>query len=694
MAIRFRVTKALIERLLYGSSGGTRFTQDTPVLLDVWQGYAEAPGAPQDVLITPHFRHTAHDTANHLFDAIALFRAGLPGGGPEHGTDLADVPGIVVGRLDLRELVNVLLPDTNWWRRNGMQALITEMTEKDLTALAAEKAEILIRHSRTGGDGVSPSLAHSLKTGTDDEPEIRIPETTWRLLIAIGLISASSADANAALWTELKDIDPARVRRGLEQLLRMTFLRQRHEMTESDDDTDAATPYVLRSRYHMVSRNRCANASVADGVPTIKADAARRLFQTDCSDLTWAVIDSGIDASHYAFRRGTYDDKEMAPDYYDAIADPEDTRIRRIYDFTYFRELISRDQLALFGDADAREAFIARHNLDTRLDECVMHRSPPGRRRETLAQALNAKRKKRQQERHAEIRGALERMYENHAARRPFDWTLVEALIRLDFTQSPVSQHGTHVAGILGAGPLTEDGTDSGVCPDIKIYDFRVLADTVENSEFAIIGALRFIRHLNDTHDFVRVHGVNMSLSLEHDVRNFACGGTPVCTEADRLVGDGIVVVAAAGNLGYNHVSGHAGAVPTFTFSTITDPGNAASVITVGSTHRREPHAYGVSYFSSRGPTGDGRLKPDLVAPGEKIKSAVLRGETGVLDGTSMAAPHVSGAAALLMARFPELIGEAPRIKRILCDSATDLGRERYFQGAGLLDVLRAMQSV
>ena len=49
-----------------------------------------------------------------------------------------------------------------------------------------------------------------------------------------------------------------------------------------------------------------------------------------------------------------------------------------------------------------------------------------------------------------EIRGALERMYENHAARRPFDWTMVEALIRLDFTQSPVSQHGTHVAGILG----------------------------------------------------------------------------------------------------------------------------------------------------------------------------------------------------------------------------------------------------
>ena len=58
----------------------------------------------------------------------------------------------------------------------------------------------------------------------------------------------------------------------------------------------------------------------------------------------------------------------------------------------------------------------------------------------------------------------------------------------------------------------------------------------------------------------------------------------------------------------------------------ITDPGNADSVLTVGSTHRFWPHTYGVSFFSSRGPTGDGRLKPDLVAPGERIR-APLPGE-------------------------------------------------------------------
>ena len=190
------------------------------------------------------------------------------------------------------------------------------------------------------------------------------------------------------------------------------------------------------------------------------------------------------------------------------------------------------------------------------------------------------------------------------------------------------------------------------------------------------------------------IHGVNLSLSIPHDVRNFACGRTPICNECERLVESGVVVVAAAGNMGYHTFETRDGAYEGYTAFSITDPGNSDSVITVGATHRSWPHTYGVSFFSSRGPTGDGRMKPDLVAPGERISSSVFDGDWKELDGTSMAAPHVSGAAAMLMARYAELVGQPRRIKALLCDTATDLGRERSFQGNGMLDVLRAFQKV
>ena len=308
------------------------------------------------------------------------------------------------------------------------------------------------------------------------------------------------------------------------------------------------------------------------------------------------------------------------------------------------------------------------------------------------------------------------------------------------------SGHGTHVAGIIAGAvepwlaadagrtvqvtesrfnverpreplrmPRTVDDLAllAGMAPRTKLVSLRVLhaGGTPEARVGRVIRALAYVRKVNgESTEGMRIHGVNLSVGYEFDPQWFACGQSPLCREVDKLVRSGVVVVVAAGNSGFGSLDVRFEAPSKFGLGmTINDPGNAERAITVGSTHRDAPHAYGVSYFSSKGPTGDGRRKPDLVAPGERITScaagrnlaSVLAGpapaDTAVYvedTGTSMAAPHVSGAIAALLSVRREFIGRPDVVKQIVVDSATSLGRDTDFEGAGLLDLMRALQSV
>jgi subtilisin family serine protease len=304
--------------------------------------------------------------------------------------------------------------------------------------------------------------------------------------------------------------------------------------------------------------------------------------------------------------------------------------------------------------------------------------------------------------------------------------------------------HGTHVAGVIAGavGPwldaqagrgiyvtesrynvknprvplraprtLEDPGALSGMAPQARLVSLRALGGggTVEDRVHRVVEALSYVREVNgDSVDSMRIHGVNLSVGYEFDPEWFACGRSPLCQEVDKLVNSGVVVVVAAGNSGYGAVTVAMDAPAKFGLGmTINDPGNAARAITVGSTHRIDPRGYGVSYFSSKGPTGDGRDKPDLVAPGERITScaaganlAAAAGAQPPADtavyveesGTSMAAPHVSGAiAALLSVRRP-LIGDPDQVKEILVGSARTLHRRKEFQGAGLLNLFDALE--
>ena len=641
-----KIPRSLVEFILLGPEDDRRQLQDSPILGDVWVEFAKNPASRLELLITPYKETAASAVARKLLES-------LPGETTdEPQTDIAYLQGIVAARLTFEEVLRFVLPITAWWSDPRIaNSLKDYFTEHGLlvTELAATR------------DEAAKWLAGTTQISLQDL------ETRRRYTALAGLIlwAAERADDPQAETLSARD-QAKRIVDALDTPQINELANRLQRVFESRAPTSKA-PLVW-----TISLNRRGTPAVTRSVPAVKADAARTLFTVDCSEIVWAVIDSGIDATHLALRE----------------RDGKFSRVRRAFDFTRIRDIVTLDNLKDTRGRRARVARLVDRNTDPR---------------RVLKTPLDE----------AQATAKIEHLAAGALDGRPINWELVEELVELDPAASkPLTNHGTHVAGILaadkraakaavdlqpaGARAVDTSSTDwaDGMCPDLQLYDFRVLAPTLKETEFAIIAALQYIRYTNERNSYMTIHGANLSLSIPHDVRNFACGRTPVCNECERLVNSGVVVVAAAGNRGYQNFETTEGQFESYAAFSVTDPGNADGVITVGATHRYWPHTYGVSFFSSRGPTGDGRIKPDLVAPGERIRATLPHNEWGDLDGTSMAAPHVSGAAAMLLARYSELVGQPRRIKRVLCDSATDLGRERSFQGHGMLDVLRAFQSI
>ena len=663
--------RPLMEQLLFGTGRVRRFTQDTPILPDVWIEYARGGGSederltravdagdpfpPIKLLLTPLREKSSGTVAQELRRRLREDRDReewrVFGHDPKKLPRVVYNQSTVAATLYFEDLIRVALPMTSWWAYLDRQWKIQGLDAPEVRDVLAEAVQ-------------DPEHPPVTATGEKKGEKRRLPPALLWMIRVVGAL--------------------ALVHRG-ERLPQPFYSRRGAGEAKSEDwrvlvdavaDVIRGVPSDLTmstALVHSISLNREAAPTISRSTLAVKADAARRLFDISCADLAWAIVDSGVDARHPAFRkRKDREDDAKCALRPDAFHDDEGgmsncTRIVETYDFS---------QIDLLLDPETSD-------------------QP-----ENLKRRLKGKKAK-------ELREQIKILDESLSSGRSVDWKLIAPLLRIPQDEGeekyipPVHDHGTHVAGILGGdwkkaeseGILEDDLV--GVCPDLRLYDLRVLNAEGRGDEFAVMAALQFVRYLNSTNDYMAVHGINMSLSIPHDVSNYACGRTPVCDECERVISSGVVVVAAAGNQGYRKYATAEGmTAEVYSSMSITDPGNAELVITVGATHRYRPHTYGVSYFSSRGPTGDGRSKPDLVAPGEKITAPLPGDAYGLKDGTSMAAPHVSGAAALLMARHNELVGRPARIKQILCETATDLGRERYFQGAGMLDALRALQSV
>lgn len=652
-----------IYQLLYEQGPVQRFTQDSPILPDVWLAFAENPDSQQDLLLTPYRRRGgSHTTPGHLSLVIqeGLRRSsarlrGFKRANPQRPHNISYSQTAVAVKVYLDEMIRVILPLSSWWSKRIRSAgLSKQVSDLDQPAVRREMALLL-----AGG-----SMTKKLPVG---------PDVLWIIRVLGVILQIKKVREEFPVDDDADEDEQQQQRLALEKALKSVWppprslaandpgrlrLKYFEELIDRVEGMLEDIPKVEAPLVHTTNLNRKATCSVWESTKAIKADAARGLFDVRCNNIIWAIIDSGIDARHPAFR--LLDDKDTPQKLNPKKPFAHLTRVLKTYDFTIIRDLLSSDVRAKLHPTALKYL-----------------KDNPGMR--------------------MRLRRSLQ-------SGREIDWTFLLPLLEIKHDGTyvpPQNEHGTHVAGILGADwRLGAQGTVAaltgpvqGVCPEIRLYDLRVLDADGNGDEFNVMAAMQFVRYLNSRSDSQVIHGTNVSLSIRHEVANYACGRTPVCEECDRLSAAGVIVVTAAGNRGYIRRRA-ADDEEGYRTVSLTDPGNAASVITVGSTHRDSPHTYGVSYFSSRGPTGDGRLKPDLVAPGEKIESSVPEGELRRLDGTSMAAPHVSGAAAMLISRHRELIGQTERVKQILCKTATDLGRERYFQGAGMLDILRALQSV
>ncbi|MFE7274205.1 S8 family serine peptidase [Streptomyces sp. NPDC057623] len=234
--------------------------------------------------------------------------------------------------------------------------------------------------------------------------------------------------------------------------------------------------------------------------------------------------------------------------------------------------------------------------------------------------------------------------------------------------------HGTHVASIVAGTGAMSKGKYAGVAPGAKLLNAKVLGDEGGGDDSSILA------------------GMEWAAAQGADIVNLSLGGEdtpgvdPLEAEVNKLSKEkGILFAIAAGNEGEGGDQ------------TVGSPGSAADALTVGAVDRRGE----LGVFSSRGPTADSALKPDVTAPGVDITAALAKGSIVAreypekpagyvtLSGTSMATPHVAGAAALLKQQHPDWT--YTQLKTALIASAQGGSYTAFQGGAGQIRVDRAV---
>lgn len=231
--------------------------------------------------------------------------------------------------------------------------------------------------------------------------------------------------------------------------------------------------------------------------------------------------------------------------------------------------------------------------------------------------------------------------------------------------------HGTHVAGIIAGNGFSSKGKYLGIAPKANIIAIKALDENGGGSSSSIIEAISYIIETKDRYN-IKIINLSVGTPATND-----CAHDPLCKAVEKAIQAGLIVVVAAGNSGPDK-------------GTILSPGTSKNAITVGAVDHRNtinPEDDTLATFSSRGPTEEGLIKPDIFAPGVNINSlsnTKLNSYTS-LSGTSMATPLVSGSVALLLNKYGNL--EPKQVKEMLINSSIELKTSNEKLGAGLLNL-------
>ena len=340
------ITRLEMEQLIFGGAENQRFTQDSPILPEVWLKYALHPDKARDLILIPDRSSNAGAFANDLNDRLRAYKKHLPPtlrkvdlrDGRDKRARIAHLPGVVAARLYFDEFVRLVLPATPWWRK-----MVNQYREK---ICELESAGRLNSPYKAFGD---PTNAFNLEQAETAAPgELSLVRKLAEDMVAVETLSRASINATRDYSRpRAAFVQTARIAGAIATLFLGQKLptvengcfrpRSRKEMIQvggrKDEPFRVAYDHIRIARHFLtlfdewpgpqsklpddqdehekgeisappvdqiwrVSLNRDVTNAVNRSSLACKADAARLLFNINCEKIIWAIADSGIDAHH------------------------------------------------------------------------------------------------------------------------------------------------------------------------------------------------------------------------------------------------------------------------------------------------------------------------------------------------------------------------------------------------------------